>query len=128
MTADHVGYAVKSIDEAKKHMQLLGYRFGTVINDVERGIRVCFAENDGICVELVAPLANGSPVDEYLMKNGPAPYHICYRSSDIEKEVENLIANKFRIMIPLAPAVAFKKKRVVFLYSLSIGIIEIVEE
>lgn len=56
------------------------------------------------------------------------PYHICYRSSDIERDIAMLNESRFRTVIPLAPAVAFGGKRVVFLYSLNIGLVEIVEE
>ena len=49
-------------------------------------------------------------------------------SDDIEKDIAQLEENKFKVTIPLAPAVAFGGKRVVFMYSLAIGLIEIVEE
>ncbi len=64
----------------------------------------------------------------YLSKIGPTPYHICYRSSDIERDIDRLITKKYKVSIPLTPAVAFANKRVVFMYSLSAGLIEIVEE
>lgn len=56
------------------------------------------------------------------------PYHICYKSKSIEEDIERLVLNRFKVTVPLAPAIAFNNKRVVFLYSLSIGLIEIVEE
>lgn len=70
----------------------------------------------------------GSPVSNYLQKVGPVPYHICYKSDDIEADIERLEKKRFRVGIPLAPATAFGGKRVVFLYSLSAGLIEIVEK
>ena len=123
MRVDHIGYAVKDIDKAKKSMEALGYKF----EDTDRNIFIAFGEMDGCRVELIAPMGEGSPVDMYLSKIGPTPYHICYRSSDIEADIAELQKNRFKISVPLAPAIAFKNKRVVFMYSLSVGLIEIVE-
>lgn len=128
MKVDHIGYAVKNIEKAKKSMEALGYVFEPTIEDTDRNISICFGELDGYRVELVAPTGRRSPVDMHLSRIGPAPYHICYRSSDIESDIEELKASRFKVSIPLAPAIAFNNKRVVFLYSLSVGIIEIVED
>lgn len=128
MRIDHIGYAVKNIDKARKQMETLGYVFEETVNDPDRNIYIAFGEMAGYRVELVAPMSNGSPVDAHLSKIGPTPYHICYKSDSIETDINNLQKNRFKVTIPLAPAVAFDGKRVVFLYSLSVGLIEIVEE
>jgi methylmalonyl-CoA/ethylmalonyl-CoA epimerase len=129
MRIDHIGYAVKNIDKAKKSMEALGYTFEPTIEDNDRNIFIAFGELDGYRVELVAPMGEeGTPVDMYLSKIGPTPYHICYRSSDIEADIAELQKNRFKVSIPLAPAIAFGNKRVVFMYSLSVGLIEIVED
>ena len=128
MEVDHIGYAVKNIDKAKKSMEILGYTFEPTVEDKDRNIFISFGELDGYRVELVAPMGEGSPVDMYLSKIGPTPYHICYRSSDIETDIAELQKHRFKVSIPLAPAIAFGNKRVVFMYSLSVGLIEIVED
>lgn len=128
MRIDHIGYAVKSIEKSKASFELLGFRFKDTIIDEVRHISIAFGENDGYVIELVAPLSLGSPVDTLLTKNGSAPYHICYKSDDIESDINRLLNNKYKITVPLAPAIAFDNRRVVFMYSLSVGLIEIVEE
>ena len=128
MKVDHIGYAVKNIDKAKKPFEALGYEFGSTIKDTARNVNLCFGELDGYRVELVAPIGNGSPVDMHLSKIGPTPYHICYKSDDIEADIERLKNNRYKVSVPLATAVAFDNRRVVFLYSLAAGLIEIVEE
>lgn len=127
MTVDHIGYAVREISKARKAMEALGYRFEETIEDHDRNIVIAFGVMDGYRVELVAPLGKGSPVDSFLTRVGPTPYHICYRSDDIEADIAHLKASRFKVQIPLTPAVAFGGKRVVFLYSLAAGLIEIVE-
>ena len=128
MKIDHIGYAVKNIDKAKKQMEALGFAFEETVTDADRNIYLAFGEMCGYRVELVAPIGQGTPVDAFLETIGPTPYHICYKSSEIEADIERLQQKRFKVTIPLAPAVAFGGRRVVFLYSLSLGLIEIVEE
>ena len=130
MKIDHIGYAVNNIEKAIQIMENLGYTFEPTVDDMDRNVRIAFGQSDSYRVELVSPLdrAVASPVDPVLSKNGPTPYHICYRSENLERDVEKLKAGRFKVTIPPAPAVAFSGRRVVFLYSLSTGLIEIVEE
>ena len=129
MRVEHIGYAVKSIEKSRRSMSLLGWEFGEVVDDTDRNVAICFGRIGDSCVELVAPLnrAESSPVDEVLAKSGPTPYHICYESDDIEADLATLLGQRFKITKPLAPAIAFGGRRVVFLYSLSVGLVEIVE-
>lgn len=128
MRIDHIGYAVTYIDKARTSMEALGYVFEDTVEDKDRNVFIAFGEMDGYRVELVAPKGEGSPVDMHLSKIGPTPYHICYKSDDIEADIERLKTSRFKVAIPLAPTIAFGGKRVVFLYSLSVGLIEIVED
>lgn len=128
MRIDHIGYAVKNIDKAILQMENLGFVFEPVVNDTDRNIYITFGNKDGYRIELVAPICSGSPVDTLLSKVGSTPYHICYKSGNILADIDELQKKRFKVTIPLAPAVAFGGKKVVFLYSLSIGLIEIVEE
>lgn len=130
MKVDHIGYAVENIEKAKEKLGGLGYTFEDVIEDNDRNVFLCFGELDGYRIELVAPGKDAdreSPVDAYLDKIGPTPYHICYQSENIEEDVEQLKKKRFKVSVPLAPAIAFGEKRVVFMYSLAAGLIEIVE-
>ena len=87
-----------------------------------------FGEMGEYRIELVAPINNGgAAVDKYLSSIGATPYHICYISKDIEEDIKLMEKSRFKVIIPLTPAVAFDNKRVVFMYSLTIGMIEIVE-
>ncbi|MBP5622221.1 MAG: VOC family protein [Thermoguttaceae bacterium] len=127
MHIDHIGYAVEDLDNSKKALETLGFSFEPAIEDVDRKIRIAFGELDGYRVELVAPASENSPVSTLLKKVGPTPYHLCYLSENIETDVDELIKQRFKVLIPPAPAVAFGGRRVVFMYSLAIGIVEIVE-
>ena len=129
MTFEHIGYAVNDIEKAIKQMSVLGWNFEEIIEDADRGVNLCFGVFDNSRVELVSPIEKGksSVIDLQLSKIGPTPYHICYKSENLDEEIENLRKNRFKVLLPPAKAVAFEGKRVVFMYSLAIGMIEIVE-
>lgn len=130
MEIDHIGYAVKKIDKAQETFEKLGFQFGTMTDDTDRNLKIVFGEKDKYRIELIAPLdkSKKSPADIYLEKIGPTPYHICYRSDNIEGDMKELQDQGFRIVIELRKAAALEEKRVVFMINLAVGIIEIVEK
>lgn len=127
MKIDHIGYAVKDVDKAKIAMEALGFLFEPTIVDEGRNVSLAFGKLDGYRVELVAPLSEDSPVSSLLSKLGPTPYHLCYASDNLEAEVADLANKRFKVAIPPTPAVAFGGKKVVFMYSLAMGLFEIVQ-
>lgn len=129
MKIDHIGYAVKRIGQALSSFEKLGFCFEPIAEDAERNVKIAFGQKDGYRIELVCPLdkTKKSPVDAYLSSVGPAPYHICYTSNDLDAEVESLKQQGFKLIIEPKPAIAFGGKRVVFMMSLGLGLMEIVE-
>lgn len=129
MKIDHIGYAVKKIDRAVADFEKLGYRFEPLIEDADRNVAIVFGSKDGYRIELVSPLnkKEESPVDSYLGKVGSAPYHICYVSENLEADMVYLSQQGFRTVIPPAKAVAFGGKKVVFMMSLGMGLLELVQ-
>ena len=130
MKIDHIGYAVKQIDRAVESFETLGFIFGEIVEDIERNVKIRFGELDGYRIELIQPLdkMKQSPVDAYLSKIGPTAYHICYASVELEDEIEKLQKQGFRMICKPKKAEAFGGRRVVFMTSIGIGLIEIVEE
>ncbi len=129
MIIDHIGYAVADMEKARHTLQMLGFRFGDIVEDIQRNICISFGENNGYRVELISKNGKGEcPIDKVLSKNGPTPYHVCYKSKSIEEDIIELQSRNFKVTVPLDQAIAFGEKRIVFMYNLSIGLIEIVEE
>ena len=73
---DHIGYAVRKMNEAIHEMEPLGYVFEKTIKDEARNIMITFGNLKESRIELVAPLTDGSPVERILKNLGPMPYHI----------------------------------------------------
>jgi len=128
MQIDHIGYAVADIRRAADTLSSLGFSRGEIISDDMRKINICFMTNGGYKIELVSPVAEGSPVDGILKNSGDGPYHICYSTQNLDDEIENLLLQKFKKISEPAEAVAFGGRRVVFLYNRNVGLIELVEE
>lgn len=128
MKIDHIGYAVKKIEKAVLEFQNLGYVFEDTIQDDDRNIFIAFGMKDGYRIELIAPInKEGSPVDVCLSKNGPTPYHICYKSDSFEEDIKRLEKNGYKVVIEEMPAIALGGAKVCFLYNSQIGLVEIVE-
>ena len=129
MKIDHIGYAVKRIDRAIKAFESLGFEFEPMIEDKDRNVKLVFGSNFAYRIELVCPLnkEEESPVDVYLSKSGPTPYHICYKTDNLEKEIKRLEKEGFRVVVEPAKAIAFNNKQVVFMMNIGLGLIEVVE-
>lgn len=128
MKVHHIGYLVKDMDEAIKEFRKLGFADGPVIRDEYRGIDICFTDNDGYCVELISPYRDDSTVSGLIKKYKNSPYHLCYISENLDKDIEALTENGYVQMGEPKEAPAIDGRRVVFMMNGSIGLIEIVEE
>lgn len=128
MKVHHIGYAVRNIEDAFKKFQNLGYiRETEIISDEIRNVFIQFIIKDGYRVELVAPLKENSPVDK-ILKKGNTPYHICYETNDICKTIEELSGSGYTSLGVPEKAPAIHNRRVVFLFSKDMGLIELVEK
>ena len=77
-------------------------------------------------IELIEPAGEDSPVWRALKKGGGLD-HLCYETPEIEKTVEQSLAQGAALVRDLAPAVAFGGRRIAFVYFLELGLIEFVE-
>ena len=123
----HIGYLVKKIEKAKKTFEALGYLVeqDTVYDDI-RKVDICFLVKNGYRVELVSPVSEDSVVAGLLKKYKNAPYHICYEADDPETAYEELTANGFAAIDTPTPAPALGGRKVVFLTSPLIGMVELI--
>lgn len=129
MRVHHVGYLVKKLARAKAAFETLGYEtMGETTRDEVRGIDILFMKNGAEVIELVSPFREGSHVEGIMKRAGNAPYHICYLTEDIERDVEALSQNGYVLVHEPLAAPAIGGKRVAFLMSAAIGLIELVEE
>lgn len=128
MNVHHIGYYVANLDDARKKFLQLGYvEESGCIFDEERKIHVQFLKNGAYRVELVAPGEGCTLFSGSIKKMGATPYHICYECADMEKAVSEQQEQGCLLVRPPNPAVAIGNRRVAFLYSDAVGMIELVE-
>lgn len=128
MKVHHIGYLARKIERAAQAMEALGYaREGEVTRDELRGIDILFLVNDQTRVELVSPYREGSAVGELTKRVGNAPYHICYEVDDLDGQVSRMSENGYVLVAPAQAAPAIEGRRVAFLMSAALGLIELVE-
>lgn len=85
-------------------------------------------ENGSYCVELVEPWGSESPIYGLLKKYKNCPYHLCYCSDDLNREIQQLEKEGWMLFQPPEAAPAINGKKVAFLINVEIGMIELVED
>ena len=128
MNVHHVGYYVVDLDDARKEFLQLGYvEESGCIFDEERQIHVQFLKNGAYRVELVAPVEGCTLFSGSIKKMGATPYHICYECTDLMKAINEWQGSGCLLVRSPNPAVAIGNRRVAFLYSDAVGMIELIE-
>lgn len=88
---DHIGIAVKSIDEALPfYRDVLGLRvqgFDTVPTEQ---VRIAFIEIGDTRLELLEAADPSSPIARFIEKKGEGIHHIAYRVQDINQKLEEV--------------------------------------
>jgi len=110
--------------------QRVGYIFSDRVEDTAQGVILAISVNpDEPPIELVAPLASPSPVDGALKRGGPGPYHICYEVLSLDAAIEQLedASMPYVVVSSATPAPLFNGRRVMFIMSPVLGLIELLE-
>ncbi len=123
----HIGLACRAMADEYAQLAILGYAAESEpIADPIQKVRVQFFSGGGPRIELVEPASDDSPVRGWL-KRGAKLYHMAYEVADLEVSMRQLEAQEFRAIIEPVPAIAFGMRRIVFLMSPSLYLIELIE-
>ena len=88
---DHIGIAVKSIDEALKFYEgVLGIKCVSQEVVEEQKVKVAFLPVGDTEVELLESTDEDGPVAKFIEKKGEGIQHIAYKVDDIEQAIEEL--------------------------------------
>ena len=96
---DHMGIAVRSIEETeKKYLSLWGK--GCFHREVveEQGVKVGFIQMGEMKIELIEALNEDSPIHKFIEKRGEGLHHLAYRVTDIQAELDRLDQQEFRLI------------------------------
>jgi methylmalonyl-CoA/ethylmalonyl-CoA epimerase len=88
---NHIGVAVKSIDEALPfYRDQLGMAFKGSEEVLEQKVKVAMLQVGESKIELLEPTSLESPVAKFLEKNGPGIHHLAYEVEDIVAAIAHL--------------------------------------
>ena len=126
---DHVAIAVQDLDEAIDHHRSL---FGTEPlwreRVEEQGVEEAMIAIGGSFVQLIAPLAEDTPVGRFLTKYGEGLHHVAYAVPDIEAALAKMRDEGARL-VDETPRIGGRGAKIAFIHPAAFAgtLIELVE-
>jgi methylmalonyl-CoA/ethylmalonyl-CoA epimerase len=128
---DHVGIAVPDLDEAIAfYRDTFGMQLVHEEVNEEQGVREAMISvgDSGSCIQLLAPLDEGSTIAKFLERSGPGMQQLAYRVTDVEQVSAILRERGVRLLYD-APRRGTSGSRVNFIHPKDAGgvLVELVE-
>jgi len=117
MGVDHVGLAVKNLEEAiSVYRDVLGFKLLSVHVLEERKVRVAFLSTGGETqIELLEPLGGESPIAKFLENRGEGVHHIAVIVDDIEEVLKDF-KKRGVALVDEKPRVGAEGKKIAFIH------------
>ncbi len=113
---DHLGIAVKNLDEAIKYYEnVLGLPCEGKEEVASQKIRTAFFNVGGVHIELLEPTSEDSPVAKFMAKNGPGIHHLAFATDDVSSQLEKAKGEGVRL-INESPVPGAGGKQIAFLH------------
>lgn len=88
LKVDHIGIAVKNLDETLKfYTDVLGLELGGTEVVEEQKVRVAFLPIGDTEVELLESTSDDGPIAKFIEKNGEGMQHIAFKVDNIEEAI-----------------------------------------
>lgn len=118
---DHIGIAVKSIDEALKFWEgALGIKCHGVEEVADQKVKTAFLPIDDTEVELLEGTSPESPVSKFIEAKGEGIHHLAIRVENLESALEELKAKGVRL-IDEKPRLGAGGAKIAFLHPKATG-------
>jgi len=113
---DHLGIAVRSIDEARKFYEdILGLECEGEEMVESQNVKTAFFSVGETHIELLEPISDDSPVAKFLDRKGEGVHHVAYLVDNIEVQLESAGAAGCRLINEI-PVQGAGGKKVAFLH------------
>jgi len=113
---DHIGIAVRSLDEVKQYYEtVLGLQCEKVETVESQKVKTAFFAVGEVHLELLEPTDPESPIAKFLEKNGEGVHHVAFGTDDIEGQLSQAAEAGARL-IHEKPFPGAGDKRVAFLH------------
>jgi methylmalonyl-CoA/ethylmalonyl-CoA epimerase len=118
---DHIGVAVADLDAAiDLHVNVYGLELVHRETVADQGVEAVLLDVGESHVELLAPLADDTPVGRHLATRGPGLHHVAYATDDIEAALDSLRGAGVRL-IDETPRTGIRGYKVAFLHPSDCG-------
>ncbi len=117
---DHVGIAVKNLDESVQFYESLGFKASGYEVVAEQKVKVAFLPCGDSELELLESTEPDGPIARFIEKNGPGIQHIAIRVDDIDKALEELKEKGVRL-IDQVPRYGAGNARIAFVHPKATG-------
>ncbi|MEA1884972.1 MAG: methylmalonyl-CoA epimerase [Thermotogota bacterium] len=96
---DHIGIAVKSIDESLKlYKDVLDMDFKGIEEITDRALKTAFIQAGDSMIELLEPTSEKSTIAKFLEKKGQGIHHIALHVENIKETMKSLKEKGYRLL------------------------------
>lgn len=96
---DHIGIAVKSLDESiQKYESLLGSKCYKIETVQDQNVRTAFFKVGETKIELLQSLSEESPISNFVKNSGEGIHHIAFSVDDTDESLLGAKGNGFRLI------------------------------
>lgn len=116
LKVDHIGIAVKNLDETLKfYTEILGLQCqGTEVVE-EQKVKVAFLPVGDTEVELLESTEEDGPIARFIEKNGEGVQHIAFRVDNIEEAISEML-EKGMVMLDEKPRYGAGGAKIAFMH------------
>lgn len=116
LKVDHIGIAVKNLDETLKfYTDILGLELGGTEIVEDQKVKVAFLPVGDTEVELLESTSPDGPIAKYIEKNGEGIQHIAFKVDDIEEAIKYMEEKGMR-MIDQSPRYGAGGAKIAFVH------------
>ncbi len=113
---DHIAIAVPDLEASiKRFMEDFGLSFEGTEDVAAAKTSTAFFPLPPTSIELVHPLNGEGPIAKYLEKKGGGIHHLCFRSDNIEEDIERLKAKGYQFLSD-GPSDGAHNSKVIFIH------------
>lgn len=118
---DHLGIAVKSLDDAIPYYEnVLGLECEGREEVESQKVKTAFFAVGEVHVELLEPTSPESPIAKFIEKNGEGIHHVAFGTDDVVSQLEQAKQNDVRVLHE-TPIDGAGNKLIAFLHPKSTG-------
>ena len=88
--ADHIGIAVKRLDDAIAFYRTIGFEPDSIEEIPTEGVRVAFLHTGGLRLELLESLRGDGVIARFIEQRGEGMHHLAFATDDIRAAMARL--------------------------------------